>query len=199
MCLDHALIFQEGKLGDLSPLFLAAEMGHAECLKVMLEKKTVDCNQLRKSENGNTALHIAAEHGHSECIKVLLHNGSDPNLRNLRHQSPLHLAVKANSYASVIVLVRHGNAGLNIEDYNRRTPLHEAVELVADSRKEIVQFLIERFDHNCGGHYQKEEVTACAPKHLKPRPLPTHELTQPGCINTTGDPVVEPVLVSKPL
>lgn len=84
MIISDALIYQEGKLGDLSPLFLAAEMGHSECLKIMLERKSVNCNQMRKSENGNTALHVAAEYGHSECIKVLLQNGADPNLRNLR-------------------------------------------------------------------------------------------------------------------
>uniref|UniRef100_A0AAR5PJQ1 Ion transport domain-containing protein n=1 Tax=Dendroctonus ponderosae TaxID=77166 RepID=A0AAR5PJQ1_DENPD len=130
-----ALIFQEGKLGDLSPLFLAAEMGHAECLKVMLEKKTVDCNQLRKSENGNTALHIAAEHGHSECIKVLLHNGSDPNLRNLR-SACLGLRLVSIYLSICLYLVcpldtnrlyiwRCG-ALVNVQDQHGFTPLHIA-------------------------------------------------------------------------
>ncbi|ERL94967.1 hypothetical protein D910_12239 [Dendroctonus ponderosae] len=67
---------------------------------------------------------------------------------------------------------------------------------------------IEIFKHD-NNFNRKEEVTAlnpdwkrlllqtvCAPKHLKPRSLPTHELTRPDRINTTGDPVVEPVLGS---
>lgn len=79
-----AQIYQEGKLGEMSPLFLAAELGHTECLKIILQSKSVNCNELRKIENGNTTLHIASEGGHSECIEVLLDHGADPNLTNFK-------------------------------------------------------------------------------------------------------------------
>ncbi|XP_050303936.1 transient receptor potential channel pyrexia-like [Anthonomus grandis grandis] len=136
-----AQVYQEGKLGDLSPLFLAAELGRADCLKAILESK-VDCNEFKKNENGNTALHIAAEEGHADCIDVLLKHGANPNLTNLRGQSALHLAVKANSYTSVVSLIRSGNADPNVADQTKRTPLHVAVELIADSRKDIIKVLI---------------------------------------------------------
>ncbi|CAG9767016.1 unnamed protein product [Ceutorhynchus assimilis] len=134
-----AQIFQEGAL---SPLFLAAELGYAECLKLILENKSTNCHDLKKSDNGNTALHIAAEAGHSECIELLLANGADPDSRNSKDQTALHLAVKANSYTSVIALIKNGKANPNLEDCNQRTPLHVAVELIADSRKDVVKALI---------------------------------------------------------
>ncbi|KAL1509630.1 hypothetical protein ABEB36_004339 [Hypothenemus hampei] len=156
-----ALIFQEGKLADMSPLFLAAELGRTECLKMILDQNIVDCNKLRKSENGHYALHLAAEHGHSECIEILLDNGANPNLTNLRAESPMHLAIKAKSYASVLMLILKGQADLNLENYNRRTPLHEAVQLVADTRIDIVKALIEN-----GANVNVQDQHGFTPLHI---------------------------------
>ncbi|XP_030747135.1 transient receptor potential channel pyrexia-like [Sitophilus oryzae] len=162
-----AEIYQEGKLADMSPFFRAAQLGHWECLEIMLKSKTVNCREIRKIENGNFALHISAECGHPECVEVLLNAGVNPNLTNLSHkdffcvdcvicvqtvvltniiyfrfQTALHLAVKTNSYSCVELLLNKGNVDPNLKDINEKTPLHSAVELVADSRRDIVNILL---------------------------------------------------------
>jgi len=68
-------------------------------------------------------------------------------MKHCRKQTPLHISVKTNSYSCVIALVKKGNANLNVEDDNKRTPLHKAVELISDSRKDLVKFLIEYVCH----------------------------------------------------
>lgn len=41
-----------------------------------------------------TALHLATQEGVEESVAFLLANGADPNLRNQRGDTPLHIAVQ---------------------------------------------------------------------------------------------------------
>lgn len=58
----------------LSPIHLAADLGHPQCLKSMLEAKGVNVNAKTK-EKELTALHLAAEGGYMDCIDILLTKG----------------------------------------------------------------------------------------------------------------------------
>ncbi|RPB22051.1 ankyrin, partial [Terfezia boudieri ATCC MYA-4762] len=58
-------------------LHLAAENGHLEVVKVLLDKgATMDATTWYKNR---TALHMAAENGHLEVVKVLLDKGATIN------------------------------------------------------------------------------------------------------------------------
>ena len=67
---DHlAVVVNKGDNQDRTPLNRAAENGHAECVKLLLEAKA-DPN---KGDNENrTPLYWVAQYGHAECVKLLL-------------------------------------------------------------------------------------------------------------------------------
>lgn len=123
----------------LSPIHLAADLGHAQCLKIMLEVKGINVNA-KTRERDLTALHLAAEGGYVECIEVLLEKGADTNAKNHRGQTPLHLAARAQAFDCVELLLGKG-ADPTIADYDRRTALHAAVGKAARSY-DIIEALI---------------------------------------------------------
>ncbi|KAF5277481.1 hypothetical protein FQR65_LT03818 [Abscondita terminalis] len=110
----------------MSPIHLAADLGHLQCLKIMFETKGINVNAKTK-EKELTALHLAAEGGYVDCVELLLQKGADANIRNHRGQTPLHLAARAQSVECVETLLRKGNADPNVGDHDKRTPLHAAV------------------------------------------------------------------------
>lgn len=129
-----------GEISGLSPIHLAADLGHPQCLKILLEPKRFNVNT-RSPEKEQTPLHLAAESGYVECVEILLENGADANLRNHRAQSPLHLAARTQAFDCVELLLRKGNANPNMGDSDKRTPLHAAVGKAARSY-DIIEILI---------------------------------------------------------
>ncbi|XP_060534956.1 transient receptor potential channel pyrexia [Cylas formicarius] len=123
-----------------SPIHLAADLGHAQCLRIMLDVKGVNVNA-RTKEKEQTPLHLAAEGGYVDCVDVLLERGADVNPRNHRGQTPLHLAARAQAYDCVELLLRKGGADPNVADCDKRMPLHAAVGKAARSY-DIIEILI---------------------------------------------------------
>ncbi|PSN49738.1 hypothetical protein C0J52_13121 [Blattella germanica] len=108
-----------------SPLHLAAELGHSQPLKILLEHG-VDPNLVTRDKK-NSALHLASEGGYSECVSLLLSKGASADVRNYKGQSPLHLAAKAQSVECVELLLNEGSCDVNVIDNDKRSPLHSAV------------------------------------------------------------------------
>lgn len=124
----------------MSPIHLAADLGHHQCLKIMLEVKGSNPNAKTK-EKQLTAMHLAAEGGYFECIETLIEKHADSNLVNHRGQTPLHLAARAQALDCVEILLRKGNCGPNVPDVDKRTALHAAVGKAARSY-DIIEILI---------------------------------------------------------
>ncbi|KAK9882095.1 hypothetical protein WA026_018941 [Henosepilachna vigintioctopunctata] len=124
----------------MSPIHLAADLGHSQCLKILLEAKGNNVNAATKDKH-LTALHLAAEGGYLDCIEVLLDKRADANVKNHRGQTPLHSAARAQAYDCVELLLRKGNADPNISDCDKRTPLHAAVGKAARSY-DIIEILV---------------------------------------------------------
>ena len=59
-----------------SLLMLAAEHGHADCVKILLD---FGADVHHWDIEGDTALSLAAANGHSECVSLLIEAGSDVN------------------------------------------------------------------------------------------------------------------------
>ena len=70
---------------NYSPLVIATQQGHVDCLKLLLTIFGV--NMPRRSQSGNksesiTALSVAVEKSHLDCLNALLQAGAKVNLRN---------------------------------------------------------------------------------------------------------------------
>lgn len=82
---------------------LAAEKGHTEIVKLLLEKNA-DVNAT-SSNGGLTALMYAAQKGHIEIVKLLLNKGADTNVATPDGDTALMLA---NDVEIVKLLINKG-------------------------------------------------------------------------------------------
>lgn len=77
----------------------AARFGHADMLKVMIEKG-VDVNlaEDEPAESGNTPLHTACIYGHGDVVNLLIASGADDSLQNINGETPAHLTVMKKKF-----------------------------------------------------------------------------------------------------
>ncbi len=61
-------------------------------LKDMISKKDLNVNATNKL--GNTPLHHAAVNGWTELARLLIDNGADLNIKNVKGETPLQIAVR---------------------------------------------------------------------------------------------------------
>jgi ankyrin repeat protein len=107
-----------------TPLFRAAERGHLESIKVLLEFKA----KIDKVDNRyRTPLMAASENGKSQSVEVLLKSGVDVNKTTNTEWSPLMSAVSSGSYDTISQLIENG-ANVNAKSFDGYTPLIIAVE-----------------------------------------------------------------------
>ena len=60
--------------GGSTALCRAAQAGHAQVMKLLLEHPNIEINQQRKT--GRTALFLAVQNGHRECVQLLIENAA---------------------------------------------------------------------------------------------------------------------------
>ena len=140
-----------------TPLHVAAAMGSAVCVRILLEYGANACVQFGPRKT--TALHLAAEDGNAECAKLLLDAGAEINARNHRFQTPLHIAALAQSGETMELLLKRG-ADPNVEDSDGRTPLHGAIVKICRSC-ECIQLLLD-----AGAHVNKPDAFGYTPLHI---------------------------------
>lgn len=142
-------------------IHLAADLGHAQCLELLLDAPRADPNiRICVREKESTALHLAADEGNAECVALLLSKGADAKVKNHRGFSPLHLAARTSSIEVVELLLREGTADPNAEDFDHRTPLHAAVGK-SDSAFDILETLI-----SWGANVNAKDVYGFTALHL---------------------------------
>ncbi|KAK3529075.1 hypothetical protein QTP70_016513 [Hemibagrus guttatus] len=77
----------------ITPLFVAAQYGHHQCLEILVNAgANVNC----QANDMATPLLIAAQEGHLSCVELLLANKADPNLycNEEQWQLPIHAAAQ---------------------------------------------------------------------------------------------------------
>ena len=74
-------------LDNRTPLFWAAESGHAEVTRTLLD---YGANENARDRGGMTPLHVASEGGYLEVVQMLLNHGADANARDNHYRTPLH-------------------------------------------------------------------------------------------------------------
>uniref|UniRef100_A0A8C3X846 Ankyrin repeat and SOCS box containing 18 n=1 Tax=Cyanoderma ruficeps TaxID=181631 RepID=A0A8C3X846_9PASS len=88
-----------------TPLCLAAQHGHPDCLRHLLRRGA----HPNLAPGGHGPLHRACQGGHSHCLELLLEYRADPNLRSDQGTAPLHLCTSPGSLCARLLL-RHGAA-----------------------------------------------------------------------------------------
>uniref|UniRef100_A0A8C0ERS5 Ankyrin 1 n=1 Tax=Bubo bubo TaxID=30461 RepID=A0A8C0ERS5_BUBBB len=102
----------------LTPLHVAAFMGHLPIVKTVLQRGA-------SPNNGLTPLHVAVHHNNLEIVKLLLPKGSSPHSSAWNGYTPLHIAAKQNQMEVASSLLQYG-ASANAESMQGVTPLHLA-------------------------------------------------------------------------
>jgi ankyrin repeat protein len=119
-------------------LMWAANGGHAEVVKLLLEKGA-DVN-VKRIGDGITALAVAAQNGHTELVNLLLEKGAEVNAKSSTGVTALILASQ-NGHTDVVKSLLAAKADINAKasvegkDY---TPLSVAKEM---GRIQIIELL----------------------------------------------------------
>jgi len=122
------------------PLHLAAEFGHAACVRFLLE---AGADALKADSDRWTPLHGAAA-GTVECVELLLSHGARVNERDGRGRTPLGIAVGYYRLGVVERLLQAG-ADPNVQDREEgRVPLHFAAR---EGEQEMVELLLRHGAH----------------------------------------------------
>eukprot|EP00611_Tribonema_gayanum_P010743 TRINITY_DN2082_c0_g1_i2.p1 TRINITY_DN2082_c0_g1~~TRINITY_DN2082_c0_g1_i2.p1 ORF type:complete len:185 (+),score=42.06 TRINITY_DN2082_c0_g1_i2:142-696(+) len=91
--------------GGYTPLVFAARLGHAEVVKLLLDRGAyVDA----ATDVGDTALLLASKWGHADICSLLLDRGASLTVRNRAGFGPLLAAVSEEHAPVVEVLLKHG-------------------------------------------------------------------------------------------
>ncbi|XP_061909213.1 ankyrin repeat and SAM domain-containing protein 1A-like isoform X1 [Entelurus aequoreus] len=117
-----------------TPLHCAAQYGHSQVVRLLLEELTDPTMRNNKFE---TPLDLAALYGRLEVVKLLL--SAHPNLLscNTKKHTPLHLASR-NGHLSVVEVLLHAGMDINYET-EKGSALHEAALF---GKTDVVQKLL---------------------------------------------------------
>jgi len=107
-----------------TPLIKAAENGHIEVVKLLLDKGA-DVNEY--NEGGETPLHYATRGGHTEVMKILLDHGANIRAKGTGCGTPLQWAARNGQIKAAELLLARG-ADINQQGTDKRTALMDAAE-----------------------------------------------------------------------
>ncbi|KAK1250081.1 hypothetical protein MKX08_010084 [Trichoderma sp. CBMAI-0020] len=146
-----------------NPLFVAAEHGHVETVRAILERHGERVNVNSRGIFGITALSAAVLRKREAIIDMLLQRTDiDVNAKDSLGRSTLHLALRSENHAALKLLLAHPNVNPNVQDRVGYAPLQEAV-YVGD--KVAVRILLEhpQTDVNLGDRMQVTPLIKARP------------------------------------
>lgn len=131
---------------------------NVEMLKYYLKK---DANLVHlRDKKGNTVLFKAVKLFNLKIIELLINYGAIVNCRNIKGDTPLHIAARdfRSTAQKITSLLISAGANVNACGHNRYTPLHKAISLNNDSLGAI---LIEN-----GADINAQNINGWTPLHL---------------------------------
>lgn len=124
------------ELGASTPLMEAAQEGHLELVKFLMESKA---DVHAQTQTGDTALTYACENGHTDVAEVLLYFGAELEHLSEGGRTPLMKACRAGHICTVKFLIQKG-ADVNRQTTNNdHTPLSLAC---AGGHQQVVELLL---------------------------------------------------------
>uniref|UniRef100_A0A1L8DAP3 Protein fem-1 homolog B n=1 Tax=Nyssomyia neivai TaxID=330878 RepID=A0A1L8DAP3_9DIPT len=194
------IIINQGNLAGekhtLSPFMVAAYNGHANVLKMLLERFKPDLeNECPLYYDGMfiegvTALWCAAGAGHLECVKVLVKAGADVNHWTQSHSTPVRAACHLGRLDIVKYLMAHG-ADIVLPNMYNNTCLMLAAHR---GHQDVVEFLMnEGMDINMESRCGATALSYAAEGgHMEICEL----LINSGAVMTKNDYELTPVLLA---
>uniref|UniRef100_A0A914GWL2 Ion transport domain-containing protein n=1 Tax=Globodera rostochiensis TaxID=31243 RepID=A0A914GWL2_GLORO len=121
-----AFVNSKAKNGE-APLHLAAQYGHARVVNMLVQEHGASLEAI--TLDNQTALHFSAKYGQLVVAQTLLALGANPNARDDKGQTPLHLAAE-NDFPDVVKLFlkmkQNNHAVLTAVDHSGFTCAHIA-------------------------------------------------------------------------
>ncbi|XP_027724368.1 2-5A-dependent ribonuclease [Vombatus ursinus] len=129
--------------GGNTALMDAAEQGHVNVLKILLEKMQADVNA-RDNMGRNALIHSLLNPKNKnvkEIVRLLLKYRADVNVRGEKGKTPLLLAVEKEDGELVHIMLEHDGIAINDRDNDGNTALLVAVK---NDQYDIAQLLCEK-------------------------------------------------------
>lgn len=164
----------------ITPLFVAAQYGHQQCLEILANAgANVNC----QAKDLATPLLIAAQEGHVCCVESLLAHRADPNLYCNRDcwQLPIHAAAQFNRISVLEKLIPVTNRECD-KGEGKLSPVYLAVLMrQVDSVRALLKEgyspdaqSCEPFDYSC----PLDMALWCYSRRVTRDCQPIHEITQ---------------------
>ena len=84
--------------------------------------------QKKGERNQHSLLHIVAMYGNPALVRRLIQAGANPNIRDIKDRTPLHMAAEFNKDPEVITILINAGADINAKARTYKTPLHYALD-----------------------------------------------------------------------
>ena len=125
-----------------TPLLIAAQRGHEEVVKLLLERIEVNADSMDK--DNQSPLSYAAAGGHEKIVKLLLdRNDVKADAKDLYNRSPLSYAAEQGYETVVELLLKRNDVKANSRDKTNRSPLSYAARR---GHQKVVELLLKRDD-----------------------------------------------------
>lgn len=125
------------EIGASTPLMEAAQEGHLELVRFLLENRA---NVHAQTQTGDTALTYACENGHTDVAEVLLYYGAELEHESEGGRTPLMKACRAGHICTIKFLINKGADVNRQSTSNDHTPLSLAC---AGGHQAVVELLLK--------------------------------------------------------
>jgi hypothetical protein len=126
--------FERGNNHGYTPVLVAAEWGHVQCLAFLVEHTPCGAAVLEvKSRNGDTAAHCAAHFGHVDALDFIVRNAPG------RSSSGFPIPGRSSSGFTIPGRSSSGAVGvLEVKNNRRKTPLDNATD---EAEQQVVEYI----------------------------------------------------------
>jgi ankyrin repeat protein len=140
--LDHGADPNQAAESTVRPLLAASLFGHTDCVKLLLQRDTVDVNSTIR--NQATAIILASQQGHASVVDLLLRHGARINQETIHGDTPLHVAAQNGRVQVVHRLLQEVDVDVNKPQIQGFTPLHAACR---NGSAPVVDLLLQHGAH----------------------------------------------------